>query len=110
MPTERPEKVHSEKRVRVRQIHLRLTEDEFARIADQAEIANIRVTNFVRRAALATKLKPVAKYPDDVYRAIRSIGNNLNQLARKANSQERLIREEIQELESLVRGLMRCLS
>ena len=75
----------AEKRRRPKRIHVRLTAAEYDHALNQARIANLRPATMLRELALGADLRAVPRFPNDVYRAIKSLAGNLNQLAHQAN-------------------------
>ena len=73
------------KRRRPKRIHVRLTATEYDHAVNQARIANLRPATMLRELALGADLRAVPRFPNDVYRAIKSLTSNLNQLAHQAN-------------------------
>jgi hypothetical protein len=72
-------------RPRPYRINVRYSEKEHRHVAEQARIANLKPATLLRELSLGSCLTAVPRFPQDVYRAIRSMGGNLNQLARQAN-------------------------
>lgn len=64
---------------------VRLSPEEHAHIVEQARIVSRTPPDMLRALGLGQRLKVVPKWPEDVFRAIKSYGNNLNQLAHQAN-------------------------
>ena len=73
------------KRPRPYRFAVRLSQEEHAHIVEQAKIVSRTPPDMLRVLGLGQRLKPVARWPEDVFRAIKSFGNNLNQLAHQAN-------------------------
>lgn len=74
--------------VRNKSVLVRLTETEHTHLKNQAATAGFKVEPFVRSLINGSRLKP---RPPDTYvgllRELSAIGNNINQIARRANSQ-----------------------
>lgn len=79
MSDENPVKVNREKA-----IIFRATEDEKKKIEANAKKAGLDVSDFLRRLGMETEIKP--PLPPDERRLLVGIANNLNQVARRANS------------------------
>jgi hypothetical protein len=77
--------IKAENRRRPCSVNVRFTREEYGHLCEQAEIVNRRPATIMRGLVMAMRFKPVARLPEEVYRAIRSFGGNLNQLARQAN-------------------------
>ena len=76
-------------RRRMRRVEMLLDPDEYERIKSAARHHNMKLTPFMR-ACIQAYLKKSYVVPDeevvrDLRRALRSIGNNVNQIARRAN-------------------------
>jgi len=61
----------------------------------------MKPARFLRELGLGSCLKAVPRFPDDVHRAIKSYGRNLNQLAHQAN----MGRVEKSEVEAIREGM-----
>lgn len=89
-------------------ITLRLNAAEYAHLREQAETAGLKMEPMIRRLILGVALRP---RPPDVYaallRELSAIGNNVNQLARQANTRGGATQEEIAEAARLVRQAWR---
>jgi len=71
-----------------KKLTLRLNAKEYAHLQEQAEISGLKIEPMLRRLIMGMQLKP---HPPDNYAKllfeINCIGNNINQLAHKANVQ-----------------------
>ncbi|OYW52823.1 MAG: hypothetical protein B7Z29_18280 [Hyphomicrobium sp. 12-62-95] len=80
----RPIKQPDEKRCV--QVNTRMTIADYDMITAKAAEANLSVSEFMRRAALGHRIVvPVATVYAPLIRALISIGNNINQIARSSN-------------------------
>jgi hypothetical protein len=104
-----PKKNRSESRQRTLKVEVRFSPDEHAHLLDQARCTNKSPAKFIRALAAGARLKPVAKYPDDVYRAIIGISRNFNQFVRKLHSTSQLDVPEARELAARLERLLECL-
>lgn len=101
-PPKSPEEKHSET------VRIPLRPADFARLQSDADKAETSITDFVRATALGHKFKVVhSNSPDfDTMRELRSIGVNLNQIAKQMNAQQSIKPSELisacQKLESLL--------
>ena len=71
----------------VKTMTLRLNAAEYAHLCQQAEVTGLKKEPLVRQLIMGVNLRP--RPPDayaDLLRALSAIGNNINQLARKANA------------------------
>ena len=66
---------------------VRFSQSEYEKILHQAEAAGLSVSDYCRQAALTAEVKAAIR-PDVVplLNELRAIGNNLNQLAKKAQA------------------------
>ena len=70
-----------------RSINLKLTKSDFESIRQKAESSGMTATQYAREMALKGRIKPrYTKEELDLHRKIAGMANNLNQLARKANT------------------------
>ena len=83
---------------------IRFTEDEYAKIQQELDKANISFSVFARSALLHKKIKlPIER---ELLTELSRIGNNLNQIAKAVNSQERrAILTELVEIERQLKDL-----
>jgi len=72
-------------RKRLERVHVRFTTAEYAHVKELAQITNKEPTALLRSVILGERLKAAQRLPDDVYRAVRSLSGNINQLAHQAN-------------------------
>ena len=100
----------SNKRRRVHRLHLRLDDEEYAHAFEQASIARMKPTALARDLLLGLSIKPPNRLPDEVYRAVTSFGNNLNQLAKAMNTSPFDCRDRLDGLRVDVKALIACLS
>lgn len=91
-------------RKRPERVHVRFTTAEYAHVRELAQITNKEPAALLRASILGERLKPAQRLPDDVYRAIRSLSGNINQLAHQANvgrvdtTALEAVRDELREL------------
>lgn len=68
-------------------INLKLTESDFEAVQQKAESLGMTATQYAREMTLKGRIKPrYTKEELDLRRKIAGMANNLNQLARKANT------------------------
>ena len=93
-------------RSRNRRFSLWLNEAEFAHLEEQARITGLKKEPFVRSLIMNKK---VSAHPSDEYtkllRELSAIGNNVNQLAHKANAIGVIHVEEVAKLREAVNRL-----
>lgn len=91
-----------------RQVSFRVSDDEFARLEQMAKTLQMSVPAFVKQKAQGARMKPpkVDKAAAlEIAKQLRSIGNNVNQLTRRAHEggavapdQLHAIQKELQEI------------
>ena len=67
-----------------KQIHIRLTKDDYDNIKHRSQKANLTMTDYMMKSALNKKIIVIVGYKE-VFHEIRKIGININQIARKCN-------------------------
>lgn len=96
--------------IRPHRVNVRFSAEEYGHLWQQCRIVNRGPANFLRCAAMGIKLAPVPRFPEEVQRALKSLGGNLNQLAHQANlgrvdkSEVEALRAEVSRLLSAVLG------
>ncbi|WP_136468880.1 plasmid mobilization protein [Flagellimonas onchidii] len=82
----RPKKELSE--LRIVQINVRVTAEEFCKVAANAESLGLSITEYIRRKSTKKSLptKKISPLDRKLFIALSRMGNNLNQLAKVANS------------------------
>jgi hypothetical protein len=108
IPSDLPHDPAPAARRRPYRVNVRLTREEYGHLREQARLANQRPATLTRGLIMGARLKAVPKFPDEVYRAIRSLSGNLNQLAHQANM-GRVDRDEVGVLRVLMEELLRIL-
>lgn len=73
-------------RIRKKQILIRLSEKEYLHLAEQADLAQLNMAQFVRNLIMGIKMKPRPKEEwAELLRQMSAIGNNLNQIVYRAS-------------------------
>lgn len=86
-------------KVRNKQLHIRLDEDEFKQLEDKAKLKRTSTAKYCRDALLYEKVhKANIKEQTELLNQLNKIGVNLNQIAHRINSGELFIVQEFQEL------------
>ena len=95
-------------RTRYKKLELRLTVEELAAVKKQVEKSGLTQTDFALAAMLN---KPINVIPDmpELIRQLKAIGNNLNQIARTANSGQVAAPPVVAELDKGVQELWQWL-
>lgn len=87
-------------------ISVRLTKSEQEYLTRQAQLAGLSGEEFIRCAIAGVNLQP--KPPDEMaalLRELQAIGNNVNQIARLANSRKYVAAEDLDQIEKLLDNL-----
>ena len=91
-------------RSRPRHISVWMNDKEYRHLKKQAELAGMGLDPFIRSLISGTQLRP---RPPDQYtallRELSAIGNNVNQIAHRANAARSIREPEIVEAATLVR-------
>ncbi|MDO5398289.1 MAG: plasmid mobilization relaxosome protein MobC [bacterium] len=80
-------------------LSVRVNEREYKHLKNQADNAGLKMEPFIRKLIMGTEIRP--RPPDNVAQLIREInavGNNINQIARKVNTENRVNQAQIEEL------------
>ena len=76
-------------RIRKKQILIRLSEKEYRHLTEQAELAQLSMTQFVRKLIMSVKIKPRPKEEwAELLRQMSAIGININQITYRAELHE----------------------
>lgn len=120
-PAPVPQTQHgSEHRQRTRQLHVRVTPDEYAALEARASRAGLTMQGYIRAAALGHETVRAARRPAveavelaRLLGALGKIGSNLNQLARAANQNRpgdpHALHEELAALGALRQAILAAL-
>lgn len=93
-------------------VKVRVSEEERERLKAIAKAANSTVSNLLRAPLTggSIKVQQVATADPDLLLALNKIGNNLNQLARHANTRKQLDIEILRELGAITTAVEGVLS
>lgn len=83
-----------DKKQKSEQIHIRITEEEKAEIAYNAELLNLSVSQYVLQCVHRKRIVVCENFPELLVQLSR-LGNNLNQIARIANTNDSVTYENI---------------
>lgn len=87
---------------KLKQFTVRLSEDDHIKLVYQAEKLNISQAEFLREMIRKGLLDDIKEYNillDDLRKSTRNLSNNINQIAKKINSN--ILINELQEAEKL---------
>lgn len=104
-----PKKPRSEKRRRTLQVMVRFSPEEHVHLLEQAKRANKRPAKLIRALVAGSRLKSVALYPPEVFRAIVGLSRNWNQLVKKVHSTSALDHEDTQAMFEELHKVWLCL-
>jgi len=89
----------------------RFTPDEWTIIEQKADAAGVKPSDFIRQSALKSKVKRSDKKEQlHLISQIAKIGNNLNQIARRCNTEKIIDRLTLEELYKIEQQLMELLN
>ena len=86
-------------RNRTQAVIVRLTEKEKRHLQRQATNAGLKVEPLIRKLIMGVEIRP--RPPDNIpqlIREINAIGNNINQIARKVNTENFVSQDQLDEL------------
>lgn len=99
-----------ENRNESRQIKFRVSDPEFERLEQMAKDFQMSVPKFCKMKAQGARMRPPKIDREgafEIARQLRGIGNNVNQLARRANEGKAIPREELQGIEKELQAIWR---
>jgi hypothetical protein len=88
---------------------VRFSPEEHEHLLAQAKRANKGPARLIRALVAGSRLKSVALYPPEVYRAIVGLSRNFNQLVRKVHSTSALDREDTRTMFEELHKVYECL-
>ena len=89
-------------------ISVRLNEKEHKHLQRQAENAGLKMEPFIRKLIMGVDIQP--RPPDNVVQLIREInfiGNNINQIAKKVNTENNVSQSQLEEILHLLGEIYR---
>ena len=95
-------------RKRNRRFSLWLNNEEFDRLEKDAQIAGLKKEPYIRKLIMGTEIRP--RPPDEfakILRELSAIGNNVNQLAYKANGLGLIYINEVRSVQDALTNLYR---
>lgn len=95
-------------RTRNRHVSVWMTDEEYRYLKELSDLCGLGIDPLIRQLVAGTELRP---RPPETYaallRELSAIGNNINQLARYANTRKRATEDELQEAIRLLREAWR---
>lgn len=98
----------SENRKENRQIKFRVSDSEFEKLEQMAKASGMSVPTFCKKKAQGARMaspKIDREGAFEMARQLRAIGNNINQLSKRANEGASVPKEEVQRLEKEMHAL-----
>ena len=89
-------------------ISVRLNEKEHKHLQRQAENAGLKMEPFIRKLIMGADIQP--RPPDNIVQLIREInfiGNNINQIAKKVNTENNVSQSQLEEIFHLLGEIYR---
>lgn len=89
-------------------ISVRLNEKEHKHLQRQAENAGLKMEPFIRKLIMGADIQP--RPPDNIVQLIREInfiGNNINQIAKKVNTENNVSQSQLEEILHLLGEIYR---
>lgn len=93
---------------RTNAVIVRLTDKEKKQLQRQAENAGLKMEPFIRKLIMEADIQP--RPPDNVVQLIREInfiGNNINQIAKKVNTENNVSQSQLEEILHLLGEIYR---
>jgi hypothetical protein len=85
-----------------------LSEREKNHLSKQAQISGLSKSQFIRKLIMGIEIHP--RPPDNIAQLIReinAIGNNINQIAHKANACDKVMQEDLYKIQQLLGEIYR---
>ena len=98
-----------ERRTRAKEVRIRMTDDEFATYKERLELSKMTAQKYGLRCLLDNEKINVIEDLPELMRQLKAIGNNLNQIARAANSGDKEPPAAVAELQQGVGELWQLL-
>lgn len=95
-------------RKRTEAVLVRLSNKEKSYLQAQAENAGLKMEPFIRKLIMGVEIHP--RPPDNIAQLIReinAIGNNINQIAHKANACDKVTQEDLYKIQQLLGEIYR---
>ena len=90
-------------------MEFRLNEKEFAHLKKQAEASGLTASALIRKLIMGQEIhqRPPAEMPE-LLRQMSAMGNNINQIAKVANSSKFVRQEDIKEIQKMQSDLWKA--
>lgn len=103
-----PENERNKMRTRNHRFSVWLNDKELAHLTRQAEITGLKKEPLIRKLIMGADIQP--RPPDNIAQLIREInyiGNNINQIAKKVNTESRVSQAQLDEVFQLLGEIYR---
>lgn len=103
-----PESERSKMRTRNHRFSVWLNDKELAHLTRQAEITGLKKEPLIRKLIMGADIQP--RPPDNIAQLLREInyiGNNINQIAKKVNTESRVSQAQLEEILHLLGEIYR---
>lgn len=97
------------KTCKIMRMEFRLTEKEYAHLRDLSEKSGLTASALIRKLIMGQEIhqRPPAEMPE-LLRQMSAIGNNINQIAKVANSSKFVRQEDIKEIQKMQSDLWKA--
>ena len=96
IPQKREGQVHGKMKIRNRKITVRLSEKERKFLGEQADAGGMKIEPYIRELIMGNEVKSRPKEEwAEVVRQVAAVGNNINQIAVRVNSTNKVYAEDI---------------
>lgn len=85
-----------------RQINFRVNDEEYERLEQMAKQVGMTVPNFCKKKAQGSKIRSPKINREgafDIARQLKGIGNNVNQLSKRANEGKDISKQDLQQIQ-----------
>lgn len=96
-----------------RQVNFRVSDSEYERLERMAKDVGMSVPSFCKKKAEGARVKPPRVNKEgalEIARQLRGIGNNVNQLSKRANEGKAIPNEELQGIQKELQEIWQRLS
>lgn len=94
----------------VKRLSVRMNEKEYAHLKKLTEASGLKMEPLIRKLIMGQEIhqRPPAEMPE-LLRQMSAIGNNINQIAKVANSSKFVRQEDIKEIQKMQSDLYRTI-
>lgn len=95
---------------REKKVTVRFTQDEYLKLKEKAEVEGVTIADIVRKAVLRLRPRKIPEECRKLRGELGRIGNNINQIARRANKNREVDLLVLEELLKIREALMTLVS